>query len=109
MSTISSINLIGLQSTILKIASRLVAKTSKKQPEYDFSKFEASIQELEKIVERMENGEQTLEQSLEDFERGVTLSKTCQDILKNAEQRVEILIKEHGELKTESFDEEDSE
>jgi exodeoxyribonuclease VII small subunit len=82
---------------------RLVAKSTRKQSEPDFSRFEASLEELEKIVERMERGDQSLEESLKDFERGVTLTKDCQTMLKSAEQRVEKLVKEHGELKTEAF------
>ncbi|MEA3292726.1 MAG: exodeoxyribonuclease VII small subunit [Pseudomonadota bacterium] len=58
--------------------------------------FEKSLAELEKIVERMERGEQTLEQSLADFERGMELSRACQKSLDEAEQRVEKLVKKHG-------------
>jgi len=92
-----------------------VAKTSTKkteqQAEPDFSRFEASLAELEKIVARMESGEQSLEESLKDFERGVTLTKACQTMLKNAEQKVEKLAQshgaqDHGELETEPFPEE---
>ncbi len=50
----------------------------------------------------MERGDQTLEQSLQDFERGFTLFKTCQDALKKAEQRVEKLVKKYGEHTLES-------
>lgn len=84
-----------------------MAKTTRKQDDHDFSRFETSLEELEKIVERMESGNQSLEESLKDFERGVTLTKTCQTMLKNAEQRVEKLVKQHGELKTESFSEDE--
>lgn len=85
-----------------------MAKSTRKQAEQDFSGFEASLEELEKIVERMEGGDQSLEDSLRDFERGVTLTKACQTMLKNAEQKVEKLVKEHGEVKTEPFDDNDS-
>ncbi len=69
----------------------------------DFSDFESSLAELEKLVERMERGDQTLEESLRDFERGVALAKTCQKTLKQAEQRVETLTKKNGEIATEPF------
>ena len=69
----------------------------------DFSNFEHYLNELEQLVERMEQGEQTLEQSLRDFERGVTLAKTCENTLRQAEQRVDQLVKKHGELKLEPF------
>lgn len=85
-----------------------MAKTTRKTEDHDFSKFEASLEELEKIVERMESGDQSLEDSLKDFERGVTLTKACQTMLKNAEQKVEKLVKDQGEFKTETLPEDDS-
>ena len=60
--------------------------------------FEQAYQELESIVERMERGEQELEKSLEDFERGVALMKHCHSVLKDAEQKVEILVKDNEGL-----------
>ena len=54
--------------------------------------FEPALKELESIVERMEKGEQTLEESLADFERGMNLSRQCQSNLKQAEQRVEKML-----------------
>jgi exodeoxyribonuclease VII small subunit len=68
----------------------------------DLLDFESSLAELEKLVERLERGDQTLEESLKDFERGVTLAKTCQSTLKKAEQRVEALIKKNGDFAVES-------
>lgn len=73
---------------------------SKKSPLPDF---EAALAELEKIVERMEKGDQALEDSLKDFERGIELTRTCQKGLKEAEQRVETLIQKNGELAVEPF------
>ncbi len=69
----------------------------------DFADFESSLAELEKLVERLERGDQTLEESLKDFERGVALAKTCQTTLKKAEQRVETLIKKNGDFAVELF------
>lgn len=60
----------------------------------DSIEFEASLQELESIVDRMEKGEMSLEQSLKDFERGVQLTRQCQQALKDAEQKVSILMKD---------------
>jgi len=54
--------------------------------------FELALKELESIVERMEKGEQTLEESLKDFERGMKLSSQCQNELRLAEQRVEKML-----------------
>ena len=58
--------------------------------------FEKSLQQLEKIVANMESGEIGLEQSLEQFEKGIKLAKNCQDTLTNAELRVEQLIEKNG-------------
>jgi exodeoxyribonuclease VII small subunit len=59
--------------------------------------FEAAIAELEIIVKRLEDGDLTLEQSLELYERGVRLSRYCHGRLEEAERRVEVLG-ERGEL-----------
>jgi len=59
--------------------------------------FEKSLAELETLVERMEQGDQTLEQSLKDFERGVALTRSCQQALKTAEQKVEQLLQQNGQ------------
>lgn len=53
--------------------------------------FETAIAELEALVQRMESGELSLEDSLREFERGVQLTRLCQDALKAAEQRVKVL------------------
>jgi len=60
--------------------------------------FEAALKELEKLVEKMESGEQNLEQSLASFQRGIELTRACQKGLKDAEQRVEKLLAQSGEL-----------
>ena len=75
---------------------------SKKPPAVDF---EAALTELEKIVEKMEAGDQNLEEALKSFQRGVELARTCQQGLKEAEQRVEKLIQQNGEVIVESFSE----
>jgi exodeoxyribonuclease VII small subunit len=59
--------------------------------------FEAAIAELEIIVKKLEEGDLTLEQSLELYERGVRLSRYCHGTLEEAERRVEVLG-ERGEL-----------
>ena len=58
---------------------------------------EKSLAELETIVEQLESGELPLDSSLKEFERGVRLSRECQGALKDAEQRVQVLM--GGELK----------
>ncbi len=59
--------------------------------------FETALEELEALVERMENGGSSLEDSLKDFERGIELTRSCQTALAEAEQKVEILLKKDGE------------
>ncbi len=54
--------------------------------------FESSLQDLEKIVRRLEDGEMSLEESLKLFEDGVRLSRECQERLNQAERRIEILL-----------------
>ena len=60
--------------------------------------FEAAITELEAIVKKLEDGDLSLETSLQLYERGVHLSRFCHARLEDAERRVEIL-NERGELK----------
>lgn len=57
--------------------------------------FEAALEELESLVRRMENGELPLEASLQAYERGVSLIKSCQARLEGVQQQVNVL---EGEL-----------
>jgi exodeoxyribonuclease VII small subunit len=66
--------------------------------------FEAAMRDLEEIVERLEHGDLPLEESLKAFERGIMLTRNCQTALKDAEQKVEILLKKAGEARVEDFD-----
>lgn len=54
--------------------------------------FEESMKELEEIVAKLENGSATLDESLEYFEKGIKLSKSCQKMLDTAEKKVSVLI-----------------
>jgi exodeoxyribonuclease VII small subunit len=65
--------------------------TDSKPPE-----FEHALEELEKLVERLERGDLPLEEALRSFERGVELTRRCQGALKAAQQRVEILLHRDG-------------
>lgn len=58
---------------------------------------EKSLAELEAIVAQLESGELPLDRSMKEFERGVRLSRECQSALKDAEQRVQLLM--GGELR----------
>ncbi|PZN69473.1 MAG: exodeoxyribonuclease VII small subunit [Candidatus Methylumidiphilus alinenensis] len=68
--------------------------------------FEESLAELEQLVERMEQGNLALEESLKLFERGVQLTRTCQKALKDAGQKVSILLEENGEPTLKPFNDE---
>lgn len=65
--------------------------------------FETALATLESLVERMESGELSLEESLGAFEQGIKLTKTCQKALKDAEQRVKILIEQNGSQSLQNF------
>ena len=56
--------------------------------------FEQSLTELEDIVARLEAGDLPLEQSLDLFERGIRLSRTCRERITQAERRIEVLMRE---------------
>jgi exodeoxyribonuclease VII small subunit len=79
-------------------------KKSAKNPAIDF---ESTLNELNNLVEQMEQGGLTLEQSLQNFEKGITLVRHCQEALKNAEQKVQILVKQNGEQTLTSYHQED--
>ncbi len=62
--------------------------------------FETSLKKLEEIVKELEEGELTLEQSLERYEKGIGLARFCSTKLEEAEKRIEMLQKdEQGELR----------
>jgi exodeoxyribonuclease VII small subunit len=78
-----------------------VAKRSQKTPD-----FETALAELEALVEKMEKGDLSLDESLKQFERGVQLTRSCQQALKEAEQTVRILLEKDGQPSLEAFDSE---
>ena len=53
--------------------------------------FEKTIAELETIVSQLEKGDLSLEESLKQFEKGIKLARLCQDVLQQAEQKIEML------------------
>jgi len=70
--------------------------------------FEAAMEELQQIVTRMEDGDQSLEATVKDFERGMELSQICQENLKRAEARIDTLVKRAGgDHDIEDFDADD--
>ena len=67
--------------------------------------FEQSLEKLEQLVERMEEGDLSLEDSLKTFEEGIKLTRECQQALVKAEQKVKLLIEENGQVTEQDFDE----
>ncbi len=65
--------------------------------------FEDSLSKLEELVEQMENGDLSLEDSLKSFEEGIKLTRECQKALKSAEQKVKLLIEQNGEVVEKPF------
>jgi exodeoxyribonuclease VII small subunit len=66
--------------------------------------FESSLASLERIVAQLESGDLPLERALELFEEGVALARRCQSQLGDAERKVEMLLRERGEIKVVPFD-----
>ena len=65
--------------------------------------FENKVKRLEEIVSKIEASDVELEDSIQLFEEGVSLSKDCQDLLDKAEQKVKILISENGSAQLKDF------
>jgi exodeoxyribonuclease VII small subunit len=66
--------------------------------------YEAAVAELESLVERLEQGDISLEESLKLYESGVLLSRDCQEALQNAEQKVKMLIQQSGQTSLVDFE-----
>lgn len=79
--------------------SSFVSKTSAKKVD-----FETALEQLEALVNKLEAGEISLEASLQAFEEGVKLTRECQQQLTEAEQRVQMLVQQQGELVAVDFD-----
>ena len=82
---------------------------TEKPPKNAAPDFELAMRDLEQLVERLEQGDLPLEESLAAFEKGVMLTRACQAALKDAEQKVEILLKKAGQSSVENFAADDSE
>ncbi len=76
-----------------------MATAAEQQP----PEFEQALAELESLVGRLEQGDLPLEEALRVFERGVQLTRQCQNALKAAQQRVEMLTQRDGQAEIEPF------
>ena len=65
---------------------------------------EGALEKLELLVDSLEQGDLSLEESLKAFEAGIKLTRQCQDTLAAAEQKVQLLIEQNGILKSVPFD-----
>ena len=65
--------------------------------ETSIGKLEQTLADLEQVVEKLEAGDVPLNQALKEFERGIKLTRQCQSALKEAEQKVEILLADSDE------------
>ena len=79
-------------------------KQQQEQPDTTSFDFEKSLKELEQLVEKMEEGDLSLEESLKQFERGIALTRACQQALQAAEQKVQILLSEGDQQNLAAFD-----
>ena len=70
--------------------------------------FEKSLEKLEALVEKMEDGDLSLEESLKTFEEGIKLTRECQQALRKAESQVKLLIEQNGEVSEVDFETDDS-
>ena len=86
-----------------------MADKSVKKKEAGFPDLEAAMDELESLVERMERGDLSMEESLKSFERGVELTRGCHSALRDAEQKVQMLVERGGRQGLIPFDEEPDE
>ena len=69
---------------------------------------EKSLAQLEKLVNELESGDLPLEKAMQKFEQGIKLTRNCQTALRDAEQRVEVLLKSAGgEEALQAFDTDD--
>ncbi|APH38856.1 exodeoxyribonuclease VII small subunit [Methanohalophilus halophilus] len=68
--------------------------------------FEDSLLELEDIVEKLESGQISLQESMEMFERGIKLAGICNHILQESEQRIEQLIERNEQIESCDFEQE---
>lgn len=70
--------------------------------------FEKSLEALEAIVQKMEKGELNLETALRQYEQGMSLAKTCQEALTQAQQRIKLITDNNGKMTENEFKDEDA-
>ena len=66
--------------------------------------FEENMEDLEKIVSELENGDLNLDDSVAKFEEGIKISKECNKILEEAEKKITILLNKDGDIEEDNFE-----
>ena len=66
--------------------------------------FEENVEQLEKVVQELENGNLNLEDSIKKFEEGMAIYKKCNEILEEAEKKITVLIKKDDGVEEENFE-----
>lgn len=66
--------------------------------------FEENVEQLEKVVQELENGNLNLEDSIKKFEEGMAISKKCNEILEEVEKKITVLIKKDDGVEEEDFE-----
>lgn len=66
--------------------------------------FEENVEQLEKVVQELENGNLNLEDSIKKFEEGMAISKKCNERLEEAEKKITVLIKKDDGVEEENFE-----
>jgi len=81
------------KTRVFKRGEYISFMSTKKSAKFNF---ESAMTEINQIVEKLERGGVSLEESLQDFERGIALTRQCQKALAEAEQKVQILMEKNG-------------
>ena len=92
-------NVVG--GTVLRAQKNKLGEKKNERRRYEFWRCNESIRTNCKWLE---NGELSLEQSVDKFEEGIKISKKCNEILEKAEKKISILIKDGDEIKEENFE-----
>ena len=66
--------------------------------------FEQSLKELEQLVTKLEKGDLSLDEAIENFEKGMAISNECNKRLEEAERKINILVNKNGEITEETFE-----
>lgn len=69
--------------------------------------FEDSVEDLESIVKKLEDGDLTLDQSLEEFQKGIEAYKSCNEMLNKVEGKVKLIVEQNSDIEIFDFKDQD--